>query len=81
MPGKGKDNVLVPDYMLEKWELAEKPSVIMLLKTMEVCIQWCTIIEDEGILDPLNGLHLSTLHYVYLPQTSSKLEWRRQAWS
>ena len=24
--------------------------------------------EDEGILDPLNDLHLPALHYVYLPQ-------------
>ena len=38
MPDKDKENVLVPNYMLEKGELAEKQSVIILLKTMEECI-------------------------------------------
>ena len=34
--------------------------------------------EDEGIPDPWNNLHLSALHYVYL---NSKLECWRQSWA
>ena len=37
--------------------------------------------EDEDILDSLNDMHFSALHYVYLPQINSKVEWWGQAWS
>ena len=29
--------------------------------------------EDEGILDPLNEIHLAALHYIYLPLINEKL--------
>lgn len=30
--------------------------------------------EEDGILDPLNELHLFCLHYIYLPRINKSLE-------
>ena len=38
-------------------------------------------LEDEGVLDPFNTLHIAVLHYVYLPKINEKLELWRNAWS
>ena len=38
-------------------------------------------LEDEGMLDPFNTLHVAVLHYVYLPKINEKLELWRNAWS
>ena len=38
-------------------------------------------LEDEGMLDPFNTLHIAALHYVYLPKINEKLELWRNAWS
>ena len=32
------------------------------------------LMEDEGILDPLNQIHLAALHYVYLKLINKRLE-------
>ena len=37
--------------------------------------------EDEGILDPLDNLHLIALHHVYLAKIQGKLEIWSRAWS
>jgi hypothetical protein len=37
--------------------------------------------EDEGILDPLNDLHLFALHYVYNAKIQEKLTIWCKAWS
>lgn len=37
--------------------------------------------EDEGILDPLDDLHLAALHYVYLAKIQEKLDIWNRAWS
>ena len=37
--------------------------------------------EDEGILDPLNQIHLAALHYVYLKLIKKRLNVWREAWS
>ena len=36
---------------------------------------------DEGILDPLNQIHLAALHYVYLKLINKRLNVWREAWS
>ena len=37
--------------------------------------------EDEGILDPLNQIHLAGLHYIYLKLINKRLNVWRKAWS
>ena len=36
---------------------------------------------DEGILDPLNQIHLAALHYIYLKLINKRLNVWREAWS
>ena len=38
-------------------------------------------IEDQGILDPLNNIHIAALHHVYLPRINEKLELWRNTWA
>ena len=93
---RSKEKVLVVDYMLEKrgtgrrcvitGKSTHKQRVKRLWKdvfsgVLSYFYPLFYFMEDKGILDPLNDLHLSALHYVYLPQINSKLEWWRQAWS
>ena len=37
--------------------------------------------EDEGLLDPLNEIHLAALHHIYLPLINEKLKVWSRAWS
>ena len=37
--------------------------------------------EDQGILDPLNEVHLALLHYIFIPQINLKLQHWSSAWS
>lgn len=37
--------------------------------------------EDEGFLNPLNEIHLSALHFVYLSKIKEKLQIWSRAWS
>lgn len=37
--------------------------------------------EDEGILDPLNLVHLAALHYIYMDELNRRLEFWQAAWS
>ena len=87
---EGKENVLVADYMLDKRGTGKR-RVITARSTQKESVEglWKDVfsgvlsyfyhlfyfIEDEGILDLLNDSYLAVLHYVYLPQINSKLEW------
>ena len=37
--------------------------------------------EDRGILDPINPIHLATLHYIFIQEINRKLEIWRNAWA
>ncbi|KAJ8310421.1 hypothetical protein KUTeg_012286 [Tegillarca granosa] len=37
--------------------------------------------EDEGVLDPLDEVHIAALHYTYLPIINEKLEIWKEAWA
>ncbi|KAK3085683.1 hypothetical protein FSP39_017802 [Pinctada imbricata] len=37
--------------------------------------------EDEGLLDPLNDLHIAALHYTYISKINEKLQIWRDAWA
>ena len=37
--------------------------------------------EQQGLLDPLNEIHLFALHYVYLPRINRALEIFREGWN
>ena len=37
--------------------------------------------EDEGLLDPLNEIHLAALHHIYLPLINEKLKVWSRTWS
>ena len=37
--------------------------------------------EDEGILDPLNDMHIAALHHVFLAKINDKLKLWMDAWS
>ena len=36
--------------------------------------------EDQGVLDPLNELHLAALHYIYIDDINRRLRIWAQAW-
>ena len=37
--------------------------------------------EDEGLLDPLNDLHIAALHYTYTSKINDKLQIWKEAWA
>ncbi|KAK3593469.1 hypothetical protein CHS0354_036993 [Potamilus streckersoni] len=37
--------------------------------------------EDEGILDPLNGMHIAALHSTFFPKINEKLDIWKEAWA
>ena len=40
----------------------------------------CGELEDDGLLDPLNEIHLHALHYIYIPRINICLEEFKRQW-
>ena len=93
---KGKENVLVPDYMIEK-RGSERGSMITGPSTHNQRIErlWrdvfdgvlalyyelFTFMEDNELLDPFNEIDIAALHYIFIPLINNKLDAWRHAWS
>ena len=93
---KGKENVLVSDYMIEK-RGSERGSMITGPSTHNQRIErlWrdvfdgvlalyyelFTFMEDNELLDPFNEIDIAALHYIFIPLINNKLDAWRHAWS
>ena len=93
---KGKENVIVGDYMIEKRGL-ERGSMITGPGTHNQRIErlWrdgfdgvfalyyelFTFMEDNELLDPFNEIDKAALHYIFIPLINNKLDAWRHAWS
>ena len=87
---KGMENVDIAEYMIFKRRV-NRGSAIVGKSMHNQRIDWQDVFKgvfgiyyklfnfmEEGLLDPLNDIHLAALHYVYLSLINEKLKvWNR----
>lgn len=77
---------VIPSVVLaEEAALQEGASIIKESRGSGECVclfydLFCTL-EEEGILDTSNGLHMFSLHYVFLPRINHQLKLFQESYS
>lgn len=93
---QGRENIKIAQHMLEH-RGTERGSILTGQSTHNQRIErlWRDVhrcatqlyyrlfyhLEDRGLLDPLNEIHLFTLHYIYLPRINKTLEGFIDGWN
>ena len=93
---KGKENVRVADYRIEKCSL-ERGSMItgpstnnqrierlwrdVFGRVLGLYYELFTFMEDNELLDPFNEIDMAALHYIFIPTINNKLDAWRHVWS